>query len=358
MNETKRLAAFQNPEFYKKQNLRLSTALTPRVIACAEDLPAHIELPRGCLDDLEALLRDHGVALSIQDMRNDGKPLDVTFRGQLTAPQKKAARALLKEDFGIFVAPPCTGKTVVGIHAITQRARNTLILVHRQPLLEQWVTQLAVFLGLETKEIGRIGGGKRNPNGTLDVAMLQSLVRRGKIDDLVASYGHVIVDECHHVPAVSFERVLREVKARFVTGLTATPLRRDGHHPIIEMQLGPIRFEIDSKSKISRPAIEHQLIVRDTSFRHKGDAERPPIQALYRARAADDSRNELIIDDVLRALEEGRSPSLLTERKDHLTFFADRLAKFTRHMVVLHGGMGGETASRGCGTARLYSTDR
>ncbi len=249
LNQIKRLAAFQNPEFYKKQSMRLSTALTPRVISCAEEFPKHIALPRGCQDELAALLQQYGSTLTIDDQRHPGEPLDVRFDGKLTAIQKQAVDTLRKHDIGVFVAPPGIGKTVVGTWLIANRQCSTLVLVHRQPLLDQWIAQLSLFLGLDAKEIGRIGGGKHKPNGQLDVAMIQSLVRKDKVDDLVTNYGHVIVDECHHLPAVSFERVLTEVKARFITGLTATPQRRDGHHPIIEMQLGPVRFTVDNRNQ-------------------------------------------------------------------------------------------------------------
>jgi hypothetical protein len=251
LNEIKRLAAFQNPEFYKKQALRLSTALTPRVISCAEDLPQQIVLPRDCTGDLEELLGSYGIALELQDDRSIGEPLDVRFHGELTSDQELAARALLGYDIGVFVAPPGSGKTVVGAHLVAQRARNTLILVHHTQLLDQWITQLSMFLDLNPKQVGQIGGGKRSPNGSLDVAMIQSLLRHAEVDDIVTGYGHVIIDECHHIPAVSFERVLRDVTAKYITGLTATPKRRDGHHPIIQLQLGPVRFSIDPKAEVA-----------------------------------------------------------------------------------------------------------
>ncbi len=196
-----------------------------------------------------------------------------------------------------------------------------------------------MFLGLDPKAIGQIGARKRKPTGRLDVAMLQSLVREGRVDDVVASYGHVIVDECHHVPAVSFERVLSEVKARYLTGLTATPRRRDGLHPILEMQLGPVRFAVDAKSQAARRPFEHRLIVRDTSFAEGALAPAQGIQTLYAALAGDARRNRLILDDVIQAIQEGRSPILLTERKDHLEHLATRLRPFVRHLVVLQGGM-------------------
>jgi superfamily II DNA or RNA helicase len=339
LNQMKRLAAFQNPEFYKRQSMRLSTSTTPRVIACADELSQHIGLPRGCATTLQRLLREHGTELDIEDKRVVSEPLKFRFQGKLTAVQERAAKSLLEHDIGVFVAPPGVGKTVVGTYLVAERGCSTLILVHRQPLLDQWLAQLSLFLGIEPREIGQIGAGRKTGNGQLDVAMIQSLVRKEKIEDLVASYGQVIVDECHHLPAASFERVLAEVKARYVVGLTATPQRRDGHHPITEMQLGPVRFAVDPKSQAAQRPFAHKLIVRDTKFKTKMDGGAPSIQELYAALAADEKRNRLILDDVLHALEEGRSPILLTERKDHLNYFASRLEKFTRHLVVLQGGM-------------------
>lgn len=340
LNKIKRLAAFQNPEFYKKQSMRLSTATTPRVIACAEDLPNHVALPRGCKNDLQELLRVHGVALEVADDRVPGLPLDLRFHGKLTAVQEAAARALLAHDTGVFVAPPGVGKTVIGTYLVATRACSTLVLVHRRPLLDQWLAQLALFLGLDHKAIGQVAGGTRTPTGRVDVAMLQSLVRTDSVADLVASYGQVIVDECHHLPAVQFDRVLREVKARYVVGLTATPQRRDGHHPITEMQLGPVRFKVNTKSQATARPFDHKLIVRETAFKTTAQDGKTVIQDLYAALARDEARNAMILDDVVRALDEGRSPILLTERKDHLDYFAARLADVARNLVVLKGGMG------------------
>jgi len=338
LNQIKRLAAFQNPEFYKKQSMRLSTATTPRVITCAEDLPQFVALPRGCRSELEALLRDYGVSVEIEDQRVDGERLRVQFRGKLTSVQQAAADALCAHDIGVFVAPPGVGKTVVGTFLVAARSCSTIILVHRQPLLDQWLAQLSLFLGLEPKQIGQIGAGKRTGNGQLDVAMIQSLVRKDSVQDIVAQYGQVIVDECHHLPAVSFERVLAEAKARYVVGLTATPQRRDGHHPITTMQLGPVRFAVNAKSQAAQRPFAHTLVVRETGF--KNLCEKPPsVQELYAALAADATRNELILDDVIGALEQKRSPILLTERRDHLEYFAAQLSRIARHVVVLQGGM-------------------
>jgi len=340
LNQLKRLAAFQNPEFYKKQGLRMSTALTPRIIHCAEERAEYLVLPRGCAPEAAAVLGDHGVTVETEDKRECGEPLDLRFTGTLTPLQEQAAAALLAHETGILVAPPGSGKTVVGAHLIAVRGCSTLVLVHRKPLLDQWVAQMALFLGLKPGEIGRIGAGRQKPNGRLDVAMLQSLVRKGEVADLVAGYGHVVVDECHHVPATSFERVLGEIRARYLTGLTATPLRRDGHHPILEMQLGPVRFTVRGHGPGSEAPMAHRLVVRETGFTADEQAMPAGIQGLYALLAVDQGRNDLIVNDVVAAVAEGRSPLVLTERRDHLDLLASRLGGTAQHLVTLYGGMG------------------
>ncbi len=339
INRIRRLAVFQNPEFYKKQALRLSTALTPRMINCAEDHPHHIGLPRGAFDDLQELTKGLGIRLQIRDERTAGEPLKASFRGVLREEQGSAVSALLSHDIGVFVAPPGAGKTVVGASLIAKRGRNTLVIVHRTQLLEQWRAQLSVFLDVEIGEIGQIGGGKRKPNGRLDVAMLQSLTTKKEVADRVASYGHVVVDECHHVPAVSFERVMREVKARYVLGLTATPIRRDGHQPIIQLQLGPARYTIGAKKHAASRRFDHLLVPRETEFRLTDDVAGVTIHEVYRRLVQDPARNRLIVSDVVAALREGRSPIVLTERRAHLKYLAEQLQEVVPNLVVLHGGM-------------------
>jgi len=338
INQIKRLAAFQNPEFYKKQNLRLSTALTPRVISCAEDHEKHISLPRGCLGDVQMLLQEHKSHLELEDLRHPGEPIEVAFLGELTEAQCQAAKGIAEHDNGVVVAPPGFGKTVLGTYLIAERKCNTLVLVHRQPLLEQWKSQIRIFLGRHAKSIGQIGGGKRKLTGQIDVAMIQSLSRKDSVDDIAAEYGQVIIDECHHLPAVSFERVLSEVKAQYVVGLTATPQRRDGHQPIIHMQIGPIRFRADPRSQLAERAFDHRLVVRETDFDATLQTSGITIQELYGLLVANNKRNEQIVDDVLMAMEEGRSPILLTERKEHLDQLHERLKGFVRHIVILRGG--------------------
>lgn len=340
INRIKRLAAFQNPEFYKKQKMRLPTNSTPRVIVCFEELPEHVALPRGCLDALQTLLAEYGISLKVDDKRQNGAPTAFTFQGTLTDVQQQTVDELLRHDIGIFVAPPGSGKTVVGAWLAAARNCSTLVLVHRKPLLDQWVSQLSRFLNLPPKSIGTIGSGKSKATGVLDVAMMQSLVRKDEVTDLVADYGQVIVDECHHLPAFSFERVLAEVKARYVVGLTATPYRRDGHQPIIHLQCGPTRFSLHRKQQAGEAAFTRRLILRETGFILPEADSEATIQEVYARLTSDRQRNQLILADMRQALAEARSPILLTERKDHLEFFAGELRGTVKNMIVLQGGMG------------------
>jgi superfamily II DNA or RNA helicase/very-short-patch-repair endonuclease len=341
-NRLIRLAAFQNPEFYKAQAMRLSTYDKPRIIACAEDHPKHIGLPRGCLDDLRQTLSDLNIKAVFRDQRNPGQLLKVTFQGELRPEQIVAAQAMLAHDTGVLAATTAFGKTVVAAWLIAQRGVNTLVLVHRRQLQQQWIERLSIFLGMPVGAIGRIGGGRNKATGLLDVGVIQSLVRNGVVDDLVGNYGHLVVDECHHLSAQSFEQVARQAKAKFVMGLSATVTRKDGHHPIIFMQCGPVRYRVSAKERAAAHPFEHRVMVRPTDFRPLRPANpnvRQQFHELYEELIADEQRNQLICHDLIQAIREGRSPLVLTERNEHLDSLAKQLAGEVQHLVVLRGGM-------------------
>lgn len=342
VNRLIRLAAFQNPEFYAAQGMRLPTYGIPRVISCAELLPRHIGLPRGCLDQVGNLLSSAGVAANYRDERYSGSSIEANFIGQLTLEQQAASDALMREETGVLSATTAFGKTVVAAHVIAGRGVNTLVLVHRRQLLDQWIARLGAFLDLSPKDIGQIGGGKRKPTGKIDVAVIQSLVRKGEVDDIVADYGQLVVDECHHLSAVSFEAVARRCKACYVLGLSATIVRKDGHHPIIFMQCGPVRFRADARRQAAQRPFGHRVVLRKTDFSlsPEVDGKKYPIQKIYGDLCLDEKRNDLIFDDVLKALEQKRSPVILTERKEHALRLAERLSSFARNVILLHGGMG------------------
>src|SRR2546421_6713319 len=319
-NRLIRLAAFQNPEFYRLQALRLPTYDKPGIIACAEDHPKHVGLPRGCLDEVCQTLSDLNIKAMVRDEPTPGLPLKATFQGELRPEQTVAAHAMLAHDTGVLAATTAFGKTVVAAWLIAQRGVNTLVLVHRRQLQLQWIERLSTFLGMPARTIGRIGGGRTKATGLLDVAVIQSMVRSGLVDDLVSNYGHLIVDESHHLSAQSFEQVARQAKAKFVTGLSATVTRKDGQHPIIFMECGPVRYRGSVWQGVATHPFEHKVVVRPTGFRPLRPADpdiRVQFHKLFEELIADKERNRLICQDVIHALREGRAPPGLTERYEH-----------------------------------------
>jgi len=338
-NAILRLAAFRNPEFYKAQAMRMPVFNKPRIIACAEEFPKHIGLPRGCEAELVALLESLSIDVQVSDQRMKGTPLNVSFCGTLRGEQLVAGKALLKHDVGVLSAPTAFGKTVLAAWLIAQRKTNVLIVVHRRQLMEQWVERLSAFLGLDRKEIGQIGGGKRKVSGTIDVAVIQSLNKQGVVDDLVANYGYVIVDECHHISAKSFEDVLKACPSRYVTGLSATLVRRDGHQPVVFMQCGAVRYKAYDKQYARLRPFDHTVIVR-TCAEIKFPEEEIPIAEIYRLLVESTARNQLIVSDVIAAYEEGRSPLILTERTRHLDLLHELLDLRIKRLVLLKGGLG------------------
>ncbi len=317
--------------------MRLSTAITPRIICCSENSDAYLSLPRGCLDDLSYLMEEYGINIKLTDERVLDNKAKFKFFGSLSKEQKSAARKILKKDIGVFVAPPGSGKTIISIYAIAKRRTSTLILVHRKPLIEQRRMRLSSFLGIDSKDIGQIGGGKNNPNGMLDIAMIQSMERKGVVDDRIADYGFVIVDECHHVSAVSFERVLMQAKAKHILGLTATPYRRDGHQPIIHMQCGPINCRIKAKD-INQEISVFTVIPRITEFVCAW-SEHTNIYDVWPKLINDEKRNNLIVEDIVQAIDAGRFPIILTERREHLELLSNMLKDKVECLAVLYGGV-------------------
>ena len=351
-NRLIRLAAFRNPDFYKKQAMHFSTHNVPRIISTAVETDGYLVLPRGCEEPLCALLEGVGAACAIQDETCLGRPLHIAFTSTLRPDQQPAVDALLAHRNGVLSATTAFGKTVVAAWLIAQRGVNTLILVHTQALLNQWQAALSQFLqideqlppqpkrrGRQRKRclIGQIGGGKHTAAGFVDIAMLQSLVHGGEIDPRVREYGVVIVDECHHVSAAGFEQVLRAVPARYVYGLTATPARADGHGPIITMQCGPIRYQVSAKEQAERQGFARVVVPRFTRFALPLTTEKATYGKICEALARDMLRNDRIVHDACDLLAQGRTPLLLTERLDHAKTLAAALRPCCPHVFLLSG---------------------
>lgn len=331
-NRLIRLAAFQNPEFYKAEAMRLPVWNKPRIIGRAENFPQHIGLPRGCLNAVRDLLQENGIRPVLQDERLPGRKVTTKFTGTLRKDQKAAVREMLKHEVGVLCAPTAFGKTVTAAALIARRKVSTLVLVHRTELLRQWQERLSGFLEISKGGLGVIGGGKKKPSGEIDIAVMQSLSRRENPGELLDQYGQIIVDECHHLSAFSFEAILKQAKAKFVVGLTATPIRRDGHQPIIFMQCGPIRHSAarpdtaPSKMEVWANELPAPSLLPGSS-----------IQEVFRILANDTDRNQHITDNVLAAYREGRKILVLTERTDHLSLLNEALEGQVEHCFLLHG---------------------
>ena len=357
LNTLKRYAAFKNPAFYKAQAMRISTYGKPRIISCSNDFQDYLALPRGCENEVMQTLNELKVIPEIKDETASGKTVKVEFNGILRQEQQEAVDALLAHDYGVLSAATAFGKTVIGAKLIAARKVNTLVLVHRQQLLSQWRERLDQFLTInetlpepskkkgrikEQSLIGHMGAGKDRLNSIIDIAIMQSMNIGGTVKEAIKNYGMIIVDECHHVPAVTFEQILKHATSKYIYGLTATPSRPDGHHPILFFYCGPVRFSVDAKKQAEKRPFEHYLIPRFTSFKigsDKNDSD-PTIQEIKSHLISDDIRNQLIVDDVVECYQKGRHLLILTERVAHVDDLGDMLRQRIPNVICLKGGMG------------------
>ncbi|MDR1742371.1 MAG: DEAD/DEAH box helicase family protein [Dysgonamonadaceae bacterium] len=355
LNRIKRLAAFSNPLFYKIQRMRMSTYGIPRIIFSLDETADYLGIPRGCSDALVDLLNKLDMSYIFEDKRNTGKQINVDFAGTLRDEQQAAADALLEHENGVLSLPTAFGKTVIGASLIAKHKCNTLILVHLQTLLNQWKKFLEQFLLIDEtlseaarkrgrkkqkSIIGQIGAGKNTASGIIDIAIVQSLIHENEVDEIVKKYGMVIVDECHHVPSVNYEKVLSTVNARYVYGLTATPARQDGLHPITFMQCGAIRYAVDSKTQAAKRAFEHYLIPCFTGFKKPFSVDETQwhITQIYKDITNDEFRNNKIVSDAVDAVNACRTPIILTQRKEHVARLSELLKNQTNAQIIILTG--------------------
>ena len=350
LNKVKRLAAFRNPDFYKSQAMRLPVYNKPRVIDTSEETAQYLCIPRGCKDSLMELVSSANAKVEYTDKRNMGNPIHLRFSGRLRKEQQLAASAMLQHEIGILSATTAFGKTVVASYLIAARKVNTLILVHSSALLQQWQQSLSKFLMFEDElpeqpkkrgrqkklfHIGQLGATKNTLNHIVDIAIMQSVVGGDEVKEFVKDYGMVIVDECHHVSAFTFEKILRKVNAKYVYGLTATPKRQDGHQPIITMQCGSIRYQVDALSQSLKWDFAHYVIPEFTDFRiAQSDMK---YQEICTKLCVDEARNRQIVNDVLTAYHNGRNCIVLTERTEHADILLSAINSNAENVFLLSG---------------------
>ena len=367
LNRLKRLASFKNPMFYKRQAMHLPTYGHPRVISCADETKDYLCLPRGCKAELSCELKELGVDIRFIDKTHSGKKIDVTFNGRLRDEQSLALEHLLHHDIGILSGTTAFGKTIVAIKLIAAKKVNTLILVDKVSLLSQWKEKISEFLivnenlsdqhiitgkkrGRDKKSsiIGQLGGGKNTLGGIVDIAVMQSLSRQGEVKEYVHNYGMIIADECHHASAFTYEQILKTTKAKFIYGLTATPTRKDGHHPILFMHCGPIRYRDNPKKQAENRPFDHYIIPRFTSLRipPDGNEKDVSIQELYSEIMDNEFRNQQIMEDVLNNYHQGGNGIVLSLRTAHVEWLAKKLKEEVPDVIMLMGGMGKKSTQK------------
>jgi superfamily II DNA or RNA helicase len=333
----KHLASLHNPKFYENERLRFSNHDTPRFIRCYRESLGELLLPRGLEEQAGEIFRAAGSHLEVRKRERTTQSQRFEPNMALLPEQELAFQALAEEDLGVFVAPPGAGKTVLACALIAHHDVPTLVIVDRKPLIDQWRDRLSTYLGVTTKQIGQLGGGRNRQLGRVDLAMAQSLARRDDLEELTAIYGFVVVDECHHVPAVTFERCVRQIPARRWLGLTATPYRRDGLQDMIAMYCGPTRYDA-SKQDPRGSSLQLNLIVHQTDHA-EGDGLDLGIQETFRRIVHDVDRTAQVCADVVGAQARGRNTLVLTQWTEHLERIVDGLTQRRVKCLVLQGGM-------------------
>ena len=335
----RKLATFANPEFYKKQRLRLSVYNVPMIIDCSQENDKYLMLPRGTYDYLENLCKINNVKIIKKDERFVGNKINVTFKGTLRDYQQPALDILLQYDIGIFCAPTGFGKTVIGCKLIEERQVNTLILVPNLQLLNQWKARIKEFLDID--EVGEISGRKKRITNKIDVASVKSLWNKGKILDIAKNYGMIIIDECHHTAAYTFEKTINTGSAKYVYGISATPERENGHTPIVKMQCGEIRYRGDSLQFNKELKIPMKVIVKNSHLNLTNSSiNNYSLMEIYDLIAKDTNRSEMIINDIKKEYNNGKNILVLTERLEHLNYLYNRLSIFSSNVFKYCGGMG------------------
>ena len=296
-------------------------------------------------------MESNQITYRIEDKTNHGENVTVRFKGEFREEQKAAIASLTAHDNGVLNATTAFGKTVTAIGLLAERKINTLILVHTKALLDQWKSRLEEFLEIDFTEedtpkkrgrkkafspFGTLDSKGNSLHGKIDIALMQSCLEDNGVKSFVRNYGMLIVDECHHVSAVNFERILKYANASYVYGLTATAIRKDGHQPIIFMQCGPIRYSADAKVQMTSQTFTRLLVPRFTAYRELTD-DKSTYARMIQKMVKDENRNNLIIDDVRKTLTEGRSPIVLTNLTTHVETLANALAPYCKYVVTLIG---------------------
>jgi len=328
--------SFPNPRWLENDKRGYSNWRVPEVLRCYRVRDGRLFLPRGFIRTALWLLKEHGIAYTLDDRRRTLPEYDFRFWGKPKDFQLAAVEAALARDFGVLAAPTGSGKTVMALLLIALRRQPALVVVHTKELLRQWVEQIWSWLGLRPEEIGIIGDGKYRMGRNITVALVQSLYKCAR---QVAPYiGHLVVDECHRAPARTFTEAVTAFDCKYMLGLSATPWRRDGLSKLIYWYLGRKVHEIDRQELTAAGhLVPPEVIYRPTAFISSYDPSAEYSQMLSEL-AADPERNALIVADVLQ--EAGSAACLvLSDRKSHCQALAAMLAERGVAAAVLTGDL-------------------
>ena len=351
-NQIRGLAAFDNPEFYKNKRLGYSNYYNFSAVYLGKDIDGYIQVPRGFRERISEECTKAGIPVEISDQRETGRPIRVSFNGDLRLQQELAAEQLLRHSDGVLEAATAFGKTVVCSYLIAERKVNTLILLQSKDLLTQWVDELNKFLDIreelpeyETKTgrkkkrdstIGILHGTKNTLTGIIDVAMVGSMYSKGKFQNLKYSYGMVIVDECHHAASHTYMEVLQKISAKYVYGVSATPKRGDHLDKIIYMMLGPLRHRFTALDRAEEQGIGHYFVPRYTRVIDTVES-RNDINKAYSLISTSKVRNEMITNDIKKCISQKQTPVILTRYKEHAKILYDMLKDEADHVFLLYG---------------------
>lgn len=353
-NAIRRLAAYPNPQFYQNLALGFSNNNTPRIVYDGYDEGNHIVIPRGCFDDLKGQLYEAEIPNRIIDKRQSGLSINVSFNGALYPEQSVAAERLLAHDIGILAAATAFGKTVIGAYLIAQRKVNTLVLVDKAEIMDTWVKDLTRFLTIHEElptystptgrikrrdsVIGTFSSQKKAATGIIDIAMIGSLGKEDNINPMVRDYGMVIVDECHHAAAATFENVLRASAAKYVYGMSATVKRGDKQERRLHMQLGPIRHRYSAKERAQKQGIGHFIYPRFTRLVDLSPSENRKMHELHQLIILSEIRTLQIVADAIDCIRKGRTPVVMTKSRTHAETLYSQLKDSADHVFLLLGG--------------------
>ncbi|PIP27192.1 MAG: restriction endonuclease subunit R [Candidatus Moranbacteria bacterium CG23_combo_of_CG06-09_8_20_14_all_39_10] len=319
---------FFNLEYTIRKKMGINVHKVERYFKLIEDIDGKIAIPRGFLQKLKDFLSEQGIAFEIVDERTKLKNIKFETDHKLFDHQEKAVKEILEAENGLLVAPPGSGKTIMGIDIIAKLKQPTLILVHKKQIFNQWLERVEGFLNIPKKDIGQFVAAKKKIGKKVTVAMVQTLNRLEKLNELTDKFGLVIVDECHHMPAKMFRNIITKLNPYYLYGFTATPERKNNDEKLIYIYLGEVLHTIDANyNQPKNEKSKMEVIVRETNLEIPFKVKVDNFQTLYKIISFDSERNRAIIEDIKKETDKGLKCLVLTERKEHVEVLGHYLKK-------------------------------